>query len=68
MSRMGLIAILLAIAAIILVLVVTPGMQDAGYIVRAYAITAVILAGYAWSLGRRVAQAEKVRTERESVQ
>jgi hypothetical protein len=68
MTKMGLIAILLAIAAIILVLVVTPGMRDASYIVRAYVITAVILAGYVWSLARRVDQAEKARTERESVQ
>ncbi len=68
MTKTGLIAILLAIAAIILVLVVTPGMRDASYIVRAYVITTVILAGYVWSLARRVDQAEKARTERESVQ
>jgi hypothetical protein len=65
MTRTGIIAILMAAAAIVLVLVVTPGMRDAAFIVRAYVITAVIIGGYVWSLARRVDQAEKARTDRE---
>ncbi len=67
MTRTGAVAILLAVAAIVLVLVVAPGMRDATFIVRAYAITAVILAGYVWSLARRVDRAEKARADRESL-
>ena len=66
MTRTGAVAILLAAAAIVLVLLVAPGMRDASYIVRAYAITAVILAGYVWSLARRVDRAEKARVDREA--
>ncbi len=65
MTKTGIIAILLAVAAIVLVFAVTPGMRDAGFIVRAYVITAVILGGYVWSLARRVDQAEKARDDRE---
>ncbi len=68
MSKTGLVAVLLGLASIALVFVVTPGMRDAGFIVRAYVITAVIVAGYTWSLARRIAQAEKGRADRESVQ
>ncbi len=65
MSKTGLVAVLLGLAIIALVLIVTPGMRDAGYIVRAYVITAVIVAGYTYSLARRVAQAEKGQADRE---
>lgn len=66
MTRTGIIAILMALAAIVLVLAVTPGMRDAGFIVRAYVITAVILGGYVWSLARRVDRAEKASSDRDA--
>ncbi len=61
MSKTGIIAVLFGLAAMVLVFVVVPGMRDAGYIIRAYAITAVILVGYVWLLAGRLAQAEKGR-------
>ena len=64
MSKGGIVAALLGIAAIVLVFVVVPGMRDAGYVIRAYVITAVILTVYTWSLARRVAEAEKIREKR----
>ena len=64
MSKGGIVAALLGIAAIVLVFVVVPGMRDAGYVIRAYVITSVILTVYTWSLARRVAEAEKIREKR----
>jgi uncharacterized membrane protein len=66
MTRTGIIAILMAVAVVVLVLAVTPGMRDAGFIVRAYVITAVILGGYVWSLARRVDRAEKAGSDRDA--
>lgn len=66
MPKTALIAALAGLAAIVLVFIVTPGMRDAGFVVRAYVITAVIVAGYTWSLARRLDQAEKGREERRS--
>jgi len=63
-SKGGIVAALLGIAAIVLVFVVVPGMRDAGYVIRAYVITSVILTVYTWSLARRVAEAEKIREKR----
>lgn len=65
MTRTGIVALLMAAAAIVLVLVVTPGMRDGSFIVRAYVITALILGVYVWSLARRVEQAEKTGADRE---
>jgi len=66
-SKGAIIAALLGLASIVLVFVVVPGMRDAGYIVRAYVITAVILAVYTWSLANRVDKAEKGRSARRDV-
>jgi len=63
-SKGGIVAALVGIAAIVLVFVVVPGMRDAGYVIRAYVITSVILTVYTWSLARRVAEAEKIREKR----
>ena len=63
MNKTGIIAVLFGLAAMALVFVVVPGMRDAGYIIRAYVITAVILVGYVWLLAGRLAQAEKARGE-----
>ncbi len=65
MSKTGIIAVLFGLAAMVLVFVVVPGMRDAGYIIRAYVITAVILVGYVWLLAGRLAQAEKARGAQE---
>ncbi|KPK59060.1 MAG: hypothetical protein AMS21_10170 [Gemmatimonas sp. SG8_38_2] len=67
MSKGGIVAALLGIAAIVLVFVVVPGMRDAGYIIRAYVITAVILTVYTWSLAKRLAEAEKIKDDREEL-
>jgi len=67
MTRTGTVALLMAAAAIVLVLVVTPGMRDGAFIVRAYAITAVILGVYVWALARRVDQAEKSGADHEGL-
>ena len=65
MNKTGIIAVLFGLAAMVLVFVVVPGMRDAGYIIRAYVITAVILVGYVWLLAGRLAQAEKARGAQE---
>ena len=65
MNKTGIIAVLFGLAAMVLVFVVVPGMRDAGYIIRAYVITAVILVVYVWLLAGRLAQAEKARGAQE---
>ena len=67
MSKGAIITALLGLAIIVLVFAVVPGMRDAGYIIRAYVITAVILGTYAWLLANRVAQAEKGRDGKQDV-
>jgi len=64
-NKTGIIAVLFGLAAMVLVFVVVPGMRDAGYIIRAYVITAVILVVYVWLLAGRLAQAEKARGAQE---
>jgi len=64
-SKTGIIAVLFGLAAMVLVFVVVPDMRDAGYIIRAYVITAVILVVYIWLLAGRLAQAEKARGAQE---
>lgn len=59
MTRTGIIAAAFALAAIILVIVVAQGMRDAGFITRAYVLTAAILAVYTWSLARRLSRAQQ---------
>jgi hypothetical protein len=66
-SKGAIIAALLGLATIVLVFAVVPGMQDGGYVIRAYVITAVILAVYTWSLANRVDKAEKGRDARQGV-
>ncbi len=61
MSKGAIITALVGLAIIVLVFAVVPGMRDAGYIIRAYVITAIILGTYAWLLANRVDQAEKGR-------
>ena len=59
MTKTGLVAAIVGLAAIVTVVLVVPGMRDAGFIVRAYVITAGIIAGYTWFLARRLDQAEQ---------
>lgn len=59
MTRTGIVAAAFALAAIILVIFVAQGMRDAGFIVRAYVVTAIILAVYTWSLARRLSRARE---------
>ena len=61
MTKTGIIAALLAAAAIVLVVVAAQGMSDSGFIIRAYSITAAILAGYTWMLAKRLDEVEKDR-------
>ncbi|UCC84817.1 MAG: hypothetical protein JSW46_07830 [Gemmatimonadota bacterium] len=65
MTRTGIIAAAFGLAAIVMVFVVVPGMRDAGYIIRAYVITAVILVAYIWSLAARLDRVEKGRELRQ---
>ncbi len=65
MTRSGLIAAAFALAAIVLVLIVAQDMRNADFIIRAYVITAVILALYTWSLSRRLRRAEQQKQARE---
>ena len=65
MTRTGIIAAAAGLAAIVLVFLVVPGMRDAGYIIRAYVITAVILVAYIWSLAARLDRVGKDRKARE---
>lgn len=65
MTRTGIIAAAAGLAAIVLVLAVVPGMRDAGYIIRAYVIAAVVIVGYIWFLAGRLDQAEKGREARQ---
>ncbi|MGD2218271.1 MAG: hypothetical protein PVJ64_16055 [Gemmatimonadales bacterium] len=65
MTRTGIIAAAAGLAAIVMVFVVVPGMRDAGYIIRAYVTTAVILVVYVWSLAARLDRVEKVREARQ---
>jgi hypothetical protein len=64
-TRTGIIAAAAGLAAIVMVFVVVPGMRDAGYIIRAYVTTAVILVVYVWSLAARLDRVEKVREARQ---
>jgi hypothetical protein len=64
-TRTGIIAAAAGLAAIIMVFVVVPGMRDAGYIIRAYVITAIILVTYIWSLARGLDRVEKSREARQ---
>jgi hypothetical protein len=66
-SKGAIIAALLGLAAIALVFAVVPGMRDAGYVIRAYVITAIILAAYTWSLANRLDKAEKGRVGKQDV-
>lgn len=65
MTKTGIIAAAAGLAAIVLVFLVVPGMRDAGYIIRAYVITTIILVAYVWSIAARLGQAEKVREARQ---
>jgi hypothetical protein len=58
-TKTGIIAAVAGLAAIVMVFVVVPGMRDAGYIIRAYVIAAVIIAAYVWSVAGRLDRAEK---------
>lgn len=64
MTRTGIIAAAAGLAAIVMVFLVVPGMRDAGYIIRAYVITAIILGAYIWSLAARLDRVEKAREAR----
>jgi hypothetical protein len=64
-NKTGIIAALVGLAAVVVVLVVVPGMRDAGFIIRAYVVTAVIIAAYIWFLARRLDQVEKGRGARQ---
>ncbi|UCC71405.1 MAG: hypothetical protein JSV86_13540 [Gemmatimonadota bacterium] len=65
MTKTGIIAAAAGLAAIVMVFLVVPGMRDAGYIIRAYVITAVIVAAYVWSLAARLDRVEKGREARQ---
>ncbi len=65
MTRTGIIAAAAGLAAIVMVFLVVPGMRDAGYIIRAYVISAVIVVAYVWSIAARLDQAEKGREARQ---
>ncbi len=65
MTKTGIIAAAAGLAAIVMVFVVVPGMRDAGYIIRAYVITAVIFVAYIWSLAVRLDRVEKARAARQ---
>lgn len=65
MTKTGIIAAAFGLAAIVMVFLVVPGMRDAGYIIRAYVITAVILVAYIWSLAARLDRVEKDRGARQ---
>jgi hypothetical protein len=58
-TRTGIIAAAFALAAIVLVAVVAQDMRGAGFVVRAYVVTAAILAVYTWSLARRLSRAQQ---------
>jgi hypothetical protein len=64
-TRTGIIAAAAGLAAIVMVFLVVPGMRDAGYIIRAYVISAVIVVAYVWSIAARLDQAEKGREARQ---
>ncbi len=64
MTKTGIIAAAAGLAAIVFVFAVVPGMRDAGYIIRAYVITAIILVTYIWSLARGLDRVEKSREAR----
>jgi hypothetical protein len=64
-TKTGIIAAAAGLAAIVMVFVVVPGMRDAGYIIRAYVITAVIFVAYIWSLAVRLDRVEKDREARQ---
>jgi hypothetical protein len=64
-TKTGIIAAAAGLAAIVLVFAVVPGMRDAGYIIRAYVISAVIVVAYVWSVAARLDQAEKGREARQ---
>jgi hypothetical protein len=58
-TKTGIIAAVFAAAAIIFVVLVARGMRDSGFIIQAYGIAAIVLAGYTWSLARRLSQAKE---------
>jgi archaellum biogenesis protein FlaJ (TadC family) len=58
-TRTGIIAVAFAAAAIIFAAIVTQDMRDAGFILIAYTVTAAVLAGYIWSLARRLSRARE---------
>lgn len=62
MTRTGIIAAAFGLAAIALVLLVTPGMSDQRFIILAYALATAILVIYIWSLSNRLAAARDRRT------
>jgi hypothetical protein len=64
-TKTGIIAAAAGLAAIVMVFLVVPGMRDAGYIIRAYVISAVIVVAYVWSIAARLDQAEKGREARQ---
>ncbi len=66
MTKTGIIAIVFALATIVLTVIVGQGMRDSSFIVRAYGVTAIIIAFYTWSVARRLAQAEQTRERRQS--
>jgi ATP/ADP translocase len=63
-TKTGIVAAVVGLAAIVMVFIVAQGMRDSGFIVRAYVSTAVIIAGYVFFLDRRLAQVERGRAER----
>ncbi len=64
MTKTGIFAAAAGLAAIVMVILVVPGMRNAGFIIRAYVITAVIVTGYIWFLSRRLHQARRGREAR----
>ena len=66
MTKTGIIAIVFALATIVLTVIVAQGMRDSSFIVRAYGVTATIIAYYVWSVARRTAQAERARERRQT--
>ena len=66
MTKTGIIAIVFALATIVLTVIVAQGMRDSSFIVRAYGVTAIIIAFYTWSVARHLARAEQTRERRQS--
>ncbi len=66
MTRTGIIAVAFAAAAIIFAAIATHGMRDAGFIMKAYGATAIVVAGYIWSLARRLRRARESASSEDS--